>query len=562
MRLAFLGLGLSLALCLQGGFAMASILPPSAEPGRYDQEFDPQALPEFKEPPAKEIVVEKPAPVANVEEEGFYLSAIIVKGSTVYTEEDLVPLYQDMLPEKITFAELRYIADLMTAKYRNEGYILSKVVIPPQEAVDGIVYFNVVEGKVDRVLAPADQEKLEGLLAAYAQKISDPEITNIKELERYLLLMNDVPGVEVKGTLLPAKIAAASDVHIRAKQKKLAAKVTLDNWGTRYLGPLQASVYGVANNVLGFNEESSLRIVKTARSSDLRYLEFGEKIPLGTEGTTLAGRFKYSRSSPGSDLEDLEVKSRNTNFAATLRHPFIRARTHNLSGWATFEHQNSRVRSFGSKLSEDRLRLARLGMMFDWIDSYQGANMATLEVTYGLDLFGASQEGQLALSRVRGVPTEFVKTTLDLARLQKVTDDISVLAYLSGQFSSHALLASEEFGFGGPSFGRGYDPSEITGDHGFAIKMEAQYNGQSEWDWLDQYQLFTFYDYGMVFNKDHRVEEPLYKTAASAGMGLRAYFENNLSGSLEVAKPLTRTVLSQGENQKNPNVYIRLGADF
>jgi hemolysin activation/secretion protein len=560
MLLRLFTIALVVALSVEGGECFAQTLPPAVEPGRYDKEFYPKNLPELRQPPAPEKVVEKPEPAEDALP--FFLSAVIVEGTTLYTPKDLVPLYEDMLADKITFADLQYIADLITAKYRNDGYVLSKVVIPPQEAEDGIVRFRVVEGKIEKVLSSEEEMKLEGLMDKYAAKISKQHVTNTKELERYLLLMNDLPGVEVKGTLFPSQMAGASNVHIKAKEDKFAAKVTLDNWGTRYLGPIQASVYAVGNNLTGNNEETAIRVVKSARSSDLRYVEVTEKVPLGTEGTTLEGRFRYSRSNPGSDLRDLEIKSRSSNAAIKIKHPIIRTRTKNLYTWATLEHQQSRVTSFGSKLSEDRIRLARLGMLFDWVDGYKGANLVSLEGSYGLDVLGASGEGEPSLSRIRGAGVDFFKTTVDMARLQKLTENINFLAYLSGQFSSHALLAAEEFGFGGPSFGRGYDPSEITGDHGFALKLEAQYNDDSDWSWLKNYQVFVFYDFGMVFNKDHRVEEPLEKSAASAGFGIRGYLENDITGSIELAKPLTRTVLSQGENQKNPTVYVRVGADF
>lgn len=560
MKLGILQFGLVVALFIQGSLGFAQTLPPSVEPGVYDKEFDPKTLPEFKQPKMAEQTIQKPEKIDGDYE--FFLSAVIIQGSTIYDEDDFVPLYQDLLSEKVTFASLQYIADLMTVKYRNDGYVLSRVIIPPQEAEDGIVYFKVIEGKVEKVLSSEDSAELTGLMDKYAEKISKKDVTNTKELERYLLLMNDLPGVEVKGTLFPAQMAGASNVHLKAKEKKLAAKVTIDNWGTRYLGPIQGSVYAVANNLTGKHEETALRVVKTARSSELRYIELSEKVPLGTEGTTIEGKFRYSRSQPGSDLTDLDIKSRSSNATIKIKHPFIRSRTKNLYAWATLEHQQSRVTSFGSKLSEDRIRLARLGMMFDWVDGYQGANLFSVESSYGLDVLGASHEGQAGLSRVGGAGVDFFKTTMDVARLQKVTENINFLAYLSGQFSSHALLAAEEFGFGGPSFGRGYDPSEITGDHGIALKLEAQYNDKTNWDWLKNYQLFAFYDAGVVFNKDHRPEEPLEKTAASAGFGVRAYFKNDISGSIELAKPLTRTILSQGENQKNPTVFVRLGADF
>ena len=549
--------------CLMFSFMGASLafsqtLPSSVEPGRYEKEFEDKVLPKFEEYKHK-VTVKRP-----LENDGtkFYLSAVIVKGSTIYTDDDFTPLYENLLAKKITFKDLEYIADLMTAKYRNDGYVLSKVVIPPQETADGIIYFNVIEGRVDRVLSADENIKLTDLMNEYASKISDPKITNIAELERYLLLMNDLPGVEVKGTLLPAKIKHASDIQLKIKEKKLSGRLTVDNWGTKFLGPIQTAAFIEGNNFSGKHEQTSLRFVKTARSSELRYFELTEKMPVGDNGTTVQAKMRYSRSSPGSNLQGLDIKSRSTNFTFTVKHPIIHTRAKNIYAWATIEHQQSKVTSFGNKLSEDRLRMIRFGGSFDWVDSYSGVNMLNIEGTYGADVFGASQVGADALSRGRGVGNNFYKATLDMARLQKLTNKLNVLGYLTGQFASHSLLAAEEFGFGGASFGKGYDPSEITGDHGAAIKVEAQYNGKSDFPWLKNYQAFSAYDIGVVMNKDRLATETMEKTAASFSVGVRSYLKYGLSASFEIAKPLTRGVQSQGENQKNATFFVRLGKDF
>ena len=53
------------------------------------------------------------------------------------------------------------------------------------------------------------------------------------------------------------------------------------------------------------------------------------------------------------------------------------------------------------------------------------------------------------------------------------------MAALSGQWASGPLYSSEEFGYGGKNFGRAYDQSELTGDHGVAASVEVDYAGWS-----------------------------------------------------------------------------------
>ncbi len=64
------------------------------------------------------------------------------------------------------------------------------------------------------------------------------------------------------------------------------------------------------------------------------------------------------------------------------------------------------------------------------------------------------------------------------------------------------LLSPEQFGVGGSEFGRGYDPSEITGDKGFAVKTELQYNRIHTFkDYAVPTQYYAFWDFGKVWSE-------------------------------------------------------------
>jgi len=51
----------------------------------------------------------------------------------------------------ITVAELQQIVQDITNYYRNNGYILSRAVLPPQHVANGVVYVQVIEGYIDHV---------------------------------------------------------------------------------------------------------------------------------------------------------------------------------------------------------------------------------------------------------------------------------------------------------------------------------------------------------------------------------------------------------------------------
>ncbi len=176
-------------------------------------------------------------------------------------------------------------------------------------------------------------------------------------------------------------------------------------------------------------------------------------------------------------------------------------------------------------------------------------------------MFGASEEGGPDLTRAKGDP-RYTKLEAEYQRLQRVTGSVNILGSVRGQIASDALLSSEEFGLGGITGGRGYDPSEVVGDHGLAAKVELQWKNPVKLDskFVDGYHIYTFYDVGTVWNEDATTSRQKRDSLASAGAGIRADLPYDVEAGLAVAVPLTRRVATK--NDEDPKVYFNLSKKF
>ena len=219
-----------------------------------------------------------------------------------------------------------------------------------------------------------------------------------------------------------------------------------------------------------------------------------------------------------------------------------------------------------TELFDDRLRVLRVGATYDFIDQFRGINLIDGEFSQGLDILNESNDNS---SRLNG-RTNFSKVNLDYSRLQHlgfITPGLNLLGSLIGQYSFSQLLSFEEFGIGGAEFGRAYDPFEVTGDHGLAGKLELQWGQNTTFEDLEAltgYQLFAFYDLGAVWQIDTagKFLTSNRQSVASAGLGVRFNLWDNVSGLVEVAKPLTRSVLARGSDGDEARVFFNVGARF
>jgi hemolysin activation/secretion protein len=213
----------------------------------------------------------------------------------------------------------------------------------------------------------------------------------------------------------------------------------------------------------------------------------------------------------------------------------------------------------GQLHSDDKIRVIKGGVSYDFTDRFQGVYMIDTEVSRGLNILDATKTGSDLLSRANG-HSDFTKVVINLSRQQSI-DKWGFMVAAQGQYADSALLSSEEFGFGGTTFGRAYDSSEITGDQGAAFRMEVQYNGEGiKAIHLDGWQVYVFYDGGVAWQNDSPPGEALQRAATSAGLGIKLYETKYMSADLQMAKPLTK--IADATNDKEPRYFFSVTARY
>lgn len=521
---------------------------PGAQPGQVERQF--QAPPQPRSQPGglqMPLPVQTPPPGS--EGVTFRLRGLVLEGMTVYASDSWSADYSRLLGRQVSLADLYAFANALTARYRNDGYLLSQVIVPAQTVEDGFVRLQAVEGYVAEVRFEGPATRL---LQAHAERIRAERPLTAATLERYLLLMNDVPGVFARALLVPsATQPGASDLVVQVTERRIAGGLSLDNRGGRALGPLRASADIEQRGLFGWGDRSAVRYVR-AEDAELEYLALSHEEAFGADGTRFGMTFSRARSRPDSSTSfiPLDLETDSDTASASLSHPFLRSRSRNLAARVALTGHDGQTRLFGVRDTEDRLRALRLGLTFDLADAARGVNLVDIELAQGFEALGASRAGDPFLSRANGKPA-FTKLGLYAARLQSLQTmlpGLSLLAALGGQVAFNDLLAPELYSFGGEQFGRGYDPSEIVGDHGAALKLELRYTFGGEAPTAPLAfgaTAYGFYDAGVVRQRSPGGLDAR-QSAASAGVGLRFEVGRIVSGYLELAKPLTRLVAAEG----------------
>ncbi len=539
--------------------AFAQIIPGPADVGRIrpEETLPPPDHSNDREVALPSFVVTTTIPEA-AKEIHFILKEIRLDGMTAFTAQQLADIYAPYMGREVTLDVAWMIAGAITERYRNAGYFLSRAYLPPQEIDNGVITIKVTEGYVGKVDMPEDI-RASRVVRAYISRLLAQRPLTSDAMERFLLLLNDLPGYAFSGTLSPLEGADEGAVRLTLVPvpKESKGSIGFDNYSSRYLGPSEFSA-SYSTSLLPL-QQTTLTGLSSAPVNKLRYGTVDHSAVIAPD-LTLDANGGVTEAYPGFTLKRYDIDSTATSAGVALIYQWIRQRQENLSFKLDFDERDVISDILHTPLTRDYIRAVRASVTGDLTDRWQGYNTGTLTVSQGINGLGSSQKGDLDLSRAQARP-DFAKFEWSLSRLQGITNDWAVQMATAGQLSSGTLYSSEEFGYGGQAFGRAYDSSDITGDRGVSGSLELRYNGYATLQPISL-QPYAFYDIGEVWND--AIGQVKSESGASAGLGIRGNGPYGLNGNLGLAWPLTReiaTPLYPG-GKEGPRILLQVSKGF
>jgi hemolysin activation/secretion protein len=532
-------------------WAVTPTVPTSAQPGVIQNNLE-QQTPEA--PQSGGVIVvpeEKNANKKYSSKKEFVLREVVLDRPNLYSPDMMLHnMYGDLIGQKVSFADLSEVANRVTRKYREDGYIFSRAILPPQKIKDGVVHLRAVEGRIINVKLVGHFKDKDGLIQKYADDIDRVHAANAHDIERHLLLINDLPGITAKSFIKPSAEAGGGDLIIDIEEKAFEGSVSVDNRGSDYLGPYRGTLVGAFNDTLGLHDRTTLRGIMTDHTDELKFGDITHEEQLGSSGARLTLRAAYTVSNPKGDISNEDIHGDSQMYDAEMLYPLVRSRQYNFNLVGGFNLMNSTTDVLDNLLSDDRVRTARAGTRFDTTDSLGGVNQFEVMGTKGLSGLGSTPNG-VGRSRFEA-ESNFLKADATATRVQQLPDLWSVSLSGTSQWSDRALLSSEQLSLGGPTYGRGFDEGEVTGDDGVAGVAELRYGGPvPDNKILQSYQAYVFSDYGRVTNRDIPAGTPgEYSTATltSAGLGVRMNFQQDFTGYVELDKPMDRAPVAESDN--------------
>ncbi len=553
-----------LATAGQDAWAQAAAVPvpPAVAPGAIERQLQPQP-PELK---SGGIVVPPPRDAAAPENAAalrFELKAVTIDGATALPPADLARTYAPLVGRSISLADLYDVANAITALYVQAGYALSFAVVPAQTiGGDGRAVISVVEGYVADIRINGAPARTERVVRGYAARIGQSRPLKMADLERALLLANDLPGTTVRSVVnrLDGGERGAVRLDLNVTYRPVQASALVDNRGSKALGPWRGVAGVTLASPLGLGDGLTLRALSTLGNDSLRYGAANWTAPIDRNGTSVALSASYSVSAPGTPrLAAAGFAGTGWIGAAGVEHVLVRNRRDRLTLSAALTGKQLDTRIADRINSRDRI--AALDAAVNWSRrDGAGLSSAMVRAAQGLDAFGATTGASRLRSRASG-SGRYTVLQVSVGRLQDLGGPFQLNLTAYGQAASRGLLASEQCGYGGAQFGRGFDDFEIAGDH--CLMGSAEFRYSPSWGRRNGMaaQLFASADAGRVWLSGAALPgEDRTAAAAAVGLGLRLALPQGVNGSLELDQALGRVVGQQGN--RDSRVFVSLSKAF
>ncbi|PZO10720.1 MAG: peptide transporter [Burkholderiales bacterium] len=490
--------------------------PPSA--GSQLQQIPPApGLP----PKAPDILIEqdKQAPLPLSNQTGVRVDTLRITGAKAFTEATLLEASGFKPQGVMTLTDLRGLADRVSAYYQARGYFVAQAYLPAQDIKDGLVTLAVLEGRYGAVTI-RNETRLKDSVAIGLMEPAPNDAVTIAPLERSLLLLNELPGVQVRSTLTPGASVGSSDLVLDVVPGPLVSgSVDGDNHGNRYTGRGRIGGSLNLNNPLGYGDVASLRLLTSGEG--LNYARAAYQVQVGRAKVGVA----YANLDYRLGKEFASLQAHGTAGIASVygNYPLLRSRQSNLSLQLAFDTKSLHDRADATNTSQKKkVQVLMLSLQGDHRDSLGGPAINTYSVTGtagNVDLQNpAAQVADASSARTQG---SYGKLGFNLARLQSAGASTQFHAAVSGQLASKNLDISEKMPLGGANAVRAYPEGESYGDRGFVLTLEARYTLPVANTVAGQVQLVGFIDSGAVtFSRNPWVAGANTRKLSGAGVGL------------------------------------------
>lgn len=488
------------------------------------------------------------------------IDRVAFRGNTVIPASELEAIASPYVGRIIGASELEELRQQLTRHYIDRGYVNSGVLLA-KESADGVIVFEVVEGRLTAIRLRGMERLNENYVARRLAKSTDGPL-NINILrERYQLLLSDPLLQRMNARLMPDNNLgeAILDVEVaRARPYQLTASV--NNYRPPSIGSESVDLSGSVRNLTGQGDLLEASIQSPTKLASAVRGSLAWHMPLGYRGTQFSFAIDHGRSSVIEEpMQALDIQSTLDSRDIGLSQSLIETLTNKLTFGLNHVNRKNRTTLLGSPFSFIQGEPNGVTTETLWRFWQEYAHRSETQV---LALRSTFTSGKNNIQDTVGLPPTTkpiqrqYRIWLGQAQYARQLLDNGAQIILRGttQRTQDRLLPLDGISIGGVSTVRGYRENQLIRDNGEIINLEFEYPVVSSTAHGFKLMVIPFYDIGRGRN-----DNDFATTISSLGLVNRIQWQH-INLEIAIAKRLVfpDAIMGSGATLQDQGIHFQL----
>lgn len=423
----------------------------------------------------------KPTEAGALYEPQIYAKGFRFTGNHVFGSEELAKVLAQYTGRNITTEDLEAARQTLTLYYVNKGYINSGAVLPDQDPKDGVILFELVEGKLTLIEITGNHWFRTWWLRN-EMRLAGGNPLNFNRLKEGMQLLRENPTIsQINAELQPGGAPGESQLKVEVKDSSpFRASIEMNNYRPPSVGSTIVEAHLADLNLTGNNDPLSITygIVNSTNNgyefSALDNIGGDYRFPISPWRTTMEiGAYQNNAGILEAPFNDLNITSKLTELHFSVHQPVFETPRHSLILTLEVDSRRNETDLFGQPFSLSPGASNGVEDVFvprfiqEFVDRSQVHVFSfRSQFSLGIGAFGATMNST-------SPDGHFFDWLGQAQYIRKLGDTDNLIVFrLNGQVADRPLLSLEQLELGGISSVRGYLENQALRDNGILASLE------------------------------------------------------------------------------------------
>ncbi len=496
----------------------------------------------------------------------FDLLELRVKGNNLIEKKQLERTIYPFLGLKKSVDNVEMARAALEELYRTQGYQTVTVDIPEQDVKNGIVYLQVVEGKVSRLRVKDSRYFSLGKIKAGVPELAEGKVPNFPKMQQQLAALGgESADRKIQPVLRAGETPGTLEVDLKVKDElPLHGRLELNGRNTSSTSRLRLVTSLRYDNLWQAMHSASLMYQVSPENSDEVDVWAGTyAMPLFNSDARLAVYAVHSSSSAQiASAGALSVIGIGDIYGARLVKPLTELGSYYHSATLGVDYKD--FQEDLNLIGSDSIKtpIAYTPFLAQYSGSLRGkASMTSFDLGLHFSVRGLGNDQAQFENKRFLAKSNFMYLSGDLKFQHELPLGMELSSHFSGQLADSPLISNEQFSLGGAQSVRGYFETQALADDGVfaSLELHSPHLGPEDWDYLDSLKLLAFIDAGRGWIQNPLPGNVNGNTLSSGGVGLHFKLWKQLSGAFDVGIPFVSLApVRSGE----PGVHFNIATEF